>query len=880
VSRLLICGAAGFTNIGDDAILWGMLSQLEEAAGGRDVRVVGGPELGQVVAPFGAAAMSYGDRPELSRAIEEADLVLLGGGGMLYDFGYDARLERFLTDPPDRQWTYELAKIAAAAKVAGKRVMMYALGAGPVFTEAARRAVRFIAEQSDVITVRDRASAEMLTRCGLPATRLHVTADPAVAVSAGSPDTAEAWLHDTGIAALPRPWVAVSLRAWYRFGAAESAREEREDALDQLVRAAAGIVRGVREKLGGTAVLLPLQRMYDDDRVIMSRVVEAAGAEAGAAMVEPALAPPDLVAALARFDIALGMRLHMLVLAVDAGIPFVGLSYAPKVEEFARAAGLGEHLQGIEDIDVGRALASCEALIARSESMRAMIAERGRELRSAAAISAELAASLLDRPAGARRPAAPRVPASATAEGEIRVLMQTRPDYRERPGGDVVQLEEVQRRLTEAGLTVDLTGEEAPDLSAYDLVHTINLDRPEEAYQHCLNALEQGKPVAVSPVHTDMTEFLEWGDTDYWELSDSTQGSPAPQQVPSVDPAEQRQRARRHQQRQAIVDWCTVYLPNAEMDAEYLHKAFGMDLTRTVVVPHGIASMFFEARAERFVEKYGLRDFVISAGRVEKRKNQLALIAALRGTGIPLVVVGQPNPEEYRDLCRRYAEDNVLFLDAMPQDELASAFAAAKVHALVSWFEIPGLVSLEAGAAGCNVVSTDRGSPREYLKDMAWYCDPRSIESIREAVLAAHEAPRSDRLREHIRQHYTWERAAEQTLAGYRLALSLHAQRQEDDRQQAHLEATLRHADWLARLAADREEEARAAMQWARDAEEWGRGWESGYHQLEQKLRDTRGELRGVREEYERVTSRRLYRWSEALAQMGLGVLRALRLKR
>ena len=44
------------------------------------------------------------------------------------------------------------------------------------------------------------------------------------------------------------------------------------------------------------------------------------------------------------------------------------------------------------------------------------------------------------------------------------------------------------------------------------------------------------------------------------------------------------------------------------------------------------------------------------------------------------------------------------------RQELAEHYARAQVHALVSFRETPGLVSLEAAALGCAVVSTDRGS--------------------------------------------------------------------------------------------------------------------------------------------------------------------------
>lgn len=845
MSHLLICGAAGYTNAGDDAILWGMLTQLREALPGRAIRAAGGPGLGELAQHFDITAVPSDDRAELARAIEEADLVVLGGGGLLYDVGYDASLARLVGDPADRQWLYEMARVAAAASAAGRPVMLWSVGAGPLITEAARRVARFVGEQAKAITVRDRASADALVGCGLSPARVHVAADPAVLVEAGSREAAEALLERCGVRGAPRPWVAVNLRPW-----GDEAQRQR------LIDQGAALVRGVRERLGGTAALVPLQRLHDDDGPLLEEVARVAGEGAGAALLEPAARPPDLVGALREFDLVVGMRVHALVLALDAGTPFVAVPYDAKVAEFARAAGLGEHACPAAEFEAERALASCERLLAEKAAVAGELAARRKEMQAAAGLPVELAKEILQR---GRVRAAASAAVKPRASGELRVLMQIRPDYRERPGGDTVQMEETRARLAELGARVEVSGEEAPDLSGYDLVHAFNLGRPEEPYRHCLNAAAQGKPVALSTVYWDFGEFWEWGDPDYWELPRPGEGAPEPRAAPPPDPVEARRRARLDQQRLAAIELSSVYLPNGEGEAEALNAAYGMDLSRTVVVPNAVDEVFFEARPEAFARKHGLREFVLCAARVEKRKNQLALVAALRGTGIPLVIVGQANPEEYRELCRRYADETVLFLDAVPKEELASAYAAAKVHALPGWFETPGLSTLEAAAAGCNVVSTDRGLAREYLGEMAWYCDPRSADSIREAVKAAYAAPRSERLREHVRQRYTWERAAERTLEGYRLAVAIHEARSERARGETATEAMRRHADFLARLAADREYEARRMREWGEEVER---------------------ELERLQEEFGRVTSRRLHRWSAAAARAGWGILRALGVKR
>ena len=853
MSHLLICGAAGYTNVGDDAILWGMLTQLREALPGRALRVAGGPEVSGLVRPFEAAAISYHDRAELARAIEDAELVVLGGGGLLYDMGYEASLARLVGDPPDRQWLYEMARVASAAGAAGRPVMLYGVGVGPLVTDAARRVARFIGEQAKAITVRDRASADALVECGLPRTRVHVAADPAVLVEAGDPESAEALLADWGLGEAPRPLVAMNLRPWGPLTEVEG-----DEAEGSFIGRAGRLVGELRERLGATVVLLPFQRMNDDDLEVERRVMEAAGKPEGVVLLDPPACPAELVAVLGRFDLMVGMRLHALVLAASAGLPFVALPYVQKVWDFVEAMAWGEHAHGPEELDPAAVAADCEALLRDRERTAAHVRRRRDEMRKAAAISAEMAAFLLAGGAGERRPSRRHQAMAGASRGRMRVLMQIRPDFREKPGGDVVQLEAMLPYLEADGVEATISGEAEPDLEGYDLVHTINLDRPEEPYRHCLNALEQGKPVVVSPVHMDLSEFLEWGDTDYWELPDPAEGLPSPGRAPTPDPIELRKRALTHLRRQALIDWSAAYLPNAEVNASYLNEVFGMDLSRTVVVPNGAKEEAFEASPDLFADKYGLRDFVLCVGRVEKKKNQLGLIAAMRGSGIPLVVVGRGNPESYLELCRRYADENTHFIPHLSEEELASGYAAAKVHALTSWIELPGLTTLEAAAAGCSIVSTDRGSPREYLGDMAWYCDPRDFGTIREAVVGAYKAPRSERLSEHIRANYTWRRAAERTLEGYRLALALRETERETARPQA-AEAARQHADLLARAAADREYEARQMREWGETVE---------------------AELKKLQEEFRQVTSRRLHRWSAAAARAGWGILRALGVKR
>jgi hypothetical protein len=70
-------------------------------------------------------------------------------------------------------------------------------------------------------------------------------------------------------------------------------------------------------------------------------------------------------------------------------------------------------------------------------------------------------------------------------------------------------------------------------------------------------------------------------------------------------------------------------------------------------------------------------------------------------------------------------------------------------------------------------VVTNRGATWEYFEDMAYYCDPSSAESIRDAVIYAYHNYDNDAvaracLKDAILSRYNWRAAAERTLESYR----------------------------------------------------------------------------------------------------------------
>jgi glycosyltransferase involved in cell wall biosynthesis len=171
------------------------------------------------------------------------------------------------------------------------------------------------------------------------------------------------------------------------------------------------------------------------------------------------------------------------------------------------------------------------------------------------------------------------------------------------------------------------------------------------------------------------------------------------------------------------------------------------------------------------------RDFVLQVGRIEPAKNQAMLCYAMRDLDIPLVLIGHPANRGYTEACRRLLPKSSLIIEHLPQELLASAYAAARVHALPSWVETCGLVSMEAALADCNLVLSTAGYECEYYAGHGYYCDPADPDSIREAVQTAWQRYDGDgetrkRLRSRIMREFSWQSAAKAALAAYQRALA------------------------------------------------------------------------------------------------------------
>jgi glycosyltransferase involved in cell wall biosynthesis len=225
-----------------------------------------------------------------------------------------------------------------------------------------------------------------------------------------------------------------------------------------------------------------------------------------------------------------------------------------------------------------------------------------------------------------------------------------------------------------------------------------------------------------------------------------------------------------------------VIVPSAATRS-HLVARLGANPHRIDVVPLGIG----QPPGGSFRRPAGLghdgRPLVLSPSAKRPHKNLGRLIdavAAIPPERRPLLVIpGYPTPheDELRERAGRLGvSEDVRFLGWVDEEELEGLYRAASCVVFPSLHEGFGLPVLEAMARGVPVATSGRTSLAEVAGDAALLFDPEDAGSIAAAIeRLLHDGGLAERLATAGRAQaarFTWEAAAEGTVAAYRRTLS------------------------------------------------------------------------------------------------------------
>ena len=335
---VVICGAYGRGNAGDDAILEAILQEMRSLDPDMPMTVLSkNPKSTRLT--YRVQAVHRANFPAWHRAMHHAKLYINGGGSLIQDV------------TSRRSLWYYLHNIQTA-KRCGCKVQMYGCGIGPVIRESHRKmAARVLNANVDAITLREPDSLEELRAMGVDKPEILLTADPALTLRQAPEDQTDSVLLRVGIPPHGR-YICFALRRWKGF----------EGKAPLFSKAAEYAYR----TYGLTPVFAAVEKHLDPGANQMA----ARGLSVPHYFLNDAGSAGTIIGALSRMEIVVSMRLHALIFAAGQGIPLAGVVYDPKVSAFLRYIGQEQFvdLEALTEAGLRQMIDHCAAQSAHPEA--------------------------------------------------------------------------------------------------------------------------------------------------------------------------------------------------------------------------------------------------------------------------------------------------------------------------------------------------------------------------------------------------------------------------------------------------------------------------------------------------------------------------------
>lgn len=290
--NILIVGNYGAGNLGDDAILGGILTDLKNVGYAGIIAVThGGVKTSSEIykglkkvpfVPSGFRSRFKKNRKEAYDAVQAADLMILGGGGLF-------------TDAESRRAPFIWAAQAKAALKLKKPYICYGQSVGPLKSFWSRHLAKKVFKKATAVHVRDQSSADLLASWKIEAT---VGTDPALS-----------WLLAERRNIPKKPVILISLRTWPGFSSAH---------WEPLIKEIKVFAKKKKLK--------PMLLSMDTNNAKEILALKATNLE----VFEPNSAL-QAFEGIQKASLAVTMRLHAGIFALAGRTPFIALSYSQKV---------------------------------------------------------------------------------------------------------------------------------------------------------------------------------------------------------------------------------------------------------------------------------------------------------------------------------------------------------------------------------------------------------------------------------------------------------------------------------------------------------------------------------------------------------------------
>jgi polysaccharide pyruvyl transferase CsaB len=352
--HIVLSGYFGYDNVGDEAILFSIIRALRKLEPTVEITVLSNNPA-ETAATYGVNSVNRWNFGEIRSAFKKADGLISGGGSLMQD----------ATSTKTIPYYAGIIKLAQMAKVP---VFIYSQGMGPINGKLGKWLVKSVFNKSAGITVRDEDSSTLLRDIGV---RLPVTVVPDPVVGLGGNEFTSPWLDEwlktqfkadaeqteleedvaslSASASVGKPDADMTTMANDTMNGKDAATDD----MQVSVTPPAYITVSVRDwpsevdfkkKIAESLDLIATQELHIVFIPMHGEHDVKASADVAALMQSTStIAPGDLsieekIAVIGGSKLLIGQRLHSLIFAGIEHIPFIALSYDPKIDAFANIA--------------------------------------------------------------------------------------------------------------------------------------------------------------------------------------------------------------------------------------------------------------------------------------------------------------------------------------------------------------------------------------------------------------------------------------------------------------------------------------------------------------------------------------------------------------
>jgi len=297
MKRIMISGYYGFDNLGDEAILGSMIKIIKRINQDIEITILSN-KAEQTSKRYDVNAVYRYDIFKIMSTMKRSDIFISGGGSLLQDVTSMKSVPYYLG-------------LIFLAKVFNLKTIFFAQGVGPLNSKFNRFLVSKVLKNTDYISVRDKDSKQLLKEIGINDNVVNLTEDPVYGLyNKESNEIKSKEINKIGI----------SVRNWND---------------NNYINHITSFLNKLNKGKDFSVDILPFHK--GEDILISNRLKNELKMKVNVLDYTDDFDKINKV--YSTFDIFIGVRFHSLVFAAINLVPFIGISYDPKVTTLIKDFG-------------------------------------------------------------------------------------------------------------------------------------------------------------------------------------------------------------------------------------------------------------------------------------------------------------------------------------------------------------------------------------------------------------------------------------------------------------------------------------------------------------------------------------------------------------